>query len=185
MGMLSSNHPGTMRKLRLTVPVTFADYMLPYFEHFMAEKWYLRRMEPEKEFKIPLGEIAQSLPQDKLHPLYETYKHIEVQGKMDLVLYPDTIIDFKTQASAPGPATLVKNFQTNLYTLIFDKDMTFLYVYLFRRLRIKELKILGADRIDKFNALVDFINIVATAKSYNRNPKSCYMCVFRKFCKIV
>lgn len=177
-----NQNPNAMIKLGFTDEYIFKTYIYPYYDYFITNQLYTKRIETEKKFDITIGELAQSFPKEKLHEQYEKYKHVIVNGKIDLIIYPNLIIDFKTQSSASKIKELRKSFQTQIYTILFDKDMIFQYVYLYNKLRIITLEIKKENRLNVLNNLIDLIYKLETTTKFNRNPKACYMCLFKKFC---
>jgi len=179
---IDNAHPGMLRRIKLAESDVFGKYVRPYVEYFILNGFYLKRLEPEKQLDTTLGEIANSLPREQLRPSYETYKDCLVQGKIDLVVYPDLIIDFKTSASPASMKDLTKSFQTTLYSIIFDKDLQFMFLYLSEKMKSKIVDIKKVDRITRFNMLLEVMEAIDGSVRYNKNPKSCYTCIFRKFC---
>jgi len=178
----NGRYPRALIQLGMTPDYIFENYLETFFQWFMLYKLYEQNLVPELEFKVPMVEIARTLPQDQLHPLYSKYKHILIVGKKDLTIYPNIIVDFKTHQRPARAELLLTSFQTVLYTLIEDKDMTFIYLYLKKPLKETYLNLSRDTRLQKFNDLIEIIDKLSSTTRYNKNPKSCGGCIFRKLC---
>ena len=179
---LLSRNPKLLQHLHVSLEFVFENYVLSFFEWFMENKLFERHIEPERNFEVTIREIAQTLPQEQLHKSWEKYVHIIVNGKIDLTVYPDIVVDYKTQPYPPHIKRLLGSFQTNLYTLIEDKDMVFIYMYVKRPLRLRTMKILRDSRLAKFNEIIEVLDILTGSSGFLKNPKSCDRCIFKKMC---
>ena len=179
---LMSRHPNILRHLKMTLNSVFSMYVQPYFTWFVSNKIYAKHIEPERAFEVSILDISRTLPAERLHPSWEKYGHIVLNGKIDLTIYPDIVIDYKTQPFPPHLKRLLGSFQTNLYTLIEDKDMVFIYMYLKAPLRMPTIKILRESRLHKFNEIIEVLDILTGVHGYKKNPKSCDRCIFKKMC---
>ena len=175
-------YPRALAQLNMNEDYIFENYIETFFQWFMSYQLYTKNLRAEVEFSIPLLEVARTLPQDQLHPLYTKYKHILLTGKKDLVIGSDIIVDFKTHYRPDKAALLLTSFQTILYTLIDDMDMTFLYLYVKKPLKETRLQLAKAARLQKFNDLIEAIDRLSSVTKYNKNPKGCGGCIFRKLC---
>jgi CRISPR/Cas system-associated exonuclease Cas4 (RecB family) len=175
-------YPKALRQLGMTPEVVYTDYIETAFQWFMTNQIYTKNIDAEVEFSIPLMEIARTLPQEQLHPSYPKYRHILLIGKKDLTIAPDIIVDFKTHQRPDKAELLLASFQTTLYTLIEDRDMTFIYLYVKKPLKETRLKLAQSARLDKFNYIIEILDKLNDIKSYNKNPKGCGGCIFRKLC---
>jgi len=177
-----SQNPNMLTKIGFNDEEIFKSYIYPYYDYFITNQFYTRRIETEKTFDTTIGELAQVFPKDQLHPQYTTFKDVVITGKIDLIIYPNLIIDFKTQSSPSAIRELRKSFQTQIYTILFDKDMIFQYIYLHNKLIVRTLEIKQSERLNTLNNLIDLIYKLETTTKFNRNPKACYNCLFKKFC---
>lgn len=182
MQEFNARYPKALRQLGISVESVYTDYVETAFQWFMANQIYTKNIDAEVEFSIPLMDIARTLPQELLHPSYPKYKHILLIGKKDLTIAPDIIVDFKTHQRPDKAELLLASFQTTLYTLIEDKDMTFIYLYVKKPLKETRLKLSQSARLDKFNYIIEILDKLNDTKAYNKNPKSCGGCIFRKLC---
>ena len=157
-------------------------YIRPYIKWVVDNKIYMRDLEPEKNFAVPIEDIAETLPKEKLHVEWEKYRKIKITGKIDLHLPPNIVLDFKTQDPLTFAKSWTNNFQVILYTLIFDRDMDFIYMFLNKSFKIKLLGISKEGRIEKFNKLIEVIHSIETAKSYTRRDKACSKCLYKNLC---
>lgn len=179
---LLQNHPKLFQYLNLTVDMIYNNYLFTYIDWFFSNQLYSQRLSAEREFNIPILDVARTLPQDQLHPNWQQYANTILNGKIDLTIYPDVVVDYKTQPYPPHLQRLLGSFQTNLYTLIEDKDMTFVYLYVKKPLQAKTIKILRDGRIDKFNSLISALDLLMNPSGYKKNPKSCHYCIYYKMC---
>jgi len=158
------------------------NYVRPYVSWVVDNKLYSAKIEPEKQFSISIGDLATTLPKNRLHKEWERYSHILVNGKIDLYIAPGLVIDFKTQNITSFKKSWTNNFQVMLYTLIFDRDMSFMYMFLNKKINKKELASAKESRVDKFNKLIDVIHAIETTKVYHKKEASCATCYFRSSC---
>ena len=155
----------------------------PFVVYYVNNKLYLRSPEPEKTFSKTLQEIANTLDVNKLTPGWEKFKDIVAVGKMDLYVAPDLIFDYKVQDPKNFQKDLIDNFQTLLYTLIFESDMTFIYLFINKTIIPKAVMISKEGRADKFNRIIEILKLLDDATSFKKNPKSCAECILKSICK--
>lgn len=175
-------HPKILLQLRRTSQGIFDTYIRSYFSFFMENELFKRRLAPEQTFELTLGEIAQTLETAQLHPAASKYLMVKVIGKIDLRVFPDIIIDFKTENLVSPTRKLMGSFQTVIYTLLEPKDLTFIYLYLRYPLRTKELALSKDSRLKRFNELIGILELLTGTRAYNKNPKSCGDCIYRQMC---
>lgn len=155
----------------------------PFIIYYVDNKLYTRSMEPEKTFTKTLGEIAETLDQSRLMPGWDKFRGIVAVGKIDLFVDPDLIFDYKVQDPKNFQKDLIDNFQTLLYTLIFERDMTFIYLFINKTIIPKVVMISKESRTDKFNKIIQLLKILDATTSFKKNPKNCAECVFKSMCK--
>lgn len=161
----------------------YKNHISIYLNYFMQEKLYIKNFDAEKEFDVSIDEIASTITnKHALSPLVEKYKDVSLVGKIDLIIYPDIVIDFKTQGKKSFSKSFVSNFQSIFYTLIYPRDMTFIYMFLWEKLETAEIKLSAETRTDKLNLIVNLIHVIDNTKHFNVKQSSCRMCIFKSIC---
>jgi CRISPR/Cas system-associated exonuclease Cas4 (RecB family) len=163
----------------------YKDHIALYLDNFFfPQSIYTKNFEEEKEFNITIEDISNTISKSKLSPLVEKYKHVILTGKIDLIVFPDIIVDFKTQAKKSFRKMFISNFQTIFYTLIYPRDITFIYMFLWKKYETATLHLSSETRADKLNHVVSIIDNIENSGNFNKHKNACKTCVFKHICKI-
>jgi len=173
----------TYKRKRQNSAFIFNNYVNPFIIYYVKNGLHTKKAIPEFNFSKTLGEIAATIDATKLEPGWEKYKDVLAVGKMDLLIEPDLIFDYKVQNPNNFQKDIIDNFQTLLYTLIFERDMTFVYLFLNRTITPKVVMISQESRPDKFNKIIKVLKILENTTSFKKNPKNCTECLFKSVCK--
>jgi len=156
-------YPLHIHKLGYDTVDIYDLYIQEYLDYFLTNKLYTRNIHPEKNFNIITGKY-------------------QLNGKIDLFIEPNIVIDFKSGEHETDTDKLVKNMQLNFYSLVTSMPVDFSYIFVKRPIEFRSFR-LNKPREKVMAEIINSSRQLLQAKVFPKKEKMCNYCPYRFECK--
>jgi hypothetical protein len=141
----------------------YDTYCAEYLKFFIDNQIHQRGFSPENHFDLQLT------------------KDFSLRGSIDLYIYPDILIDFKTSKHPSSMAELIRAFQTRIYALTVPDNATFMYLYVRKPFTVRTINI-GTPNTQIRDDMIQTMNYILNTTEYHKTYKNCNWCAFKAHC---